>query len=125
MYNRSNILNAMPRYHLIANRIYCFNMGIKKFRFIIYFKGIFLNKFSQKNHFYLLPGLCLLALISFGFFCYDNDPFDNNDLPDFSYQYPSIFPPHIDQVVFIDTLNQSNKLSSILRNSLLARSPPV
>ena len=91
----------------------------------LYFKEIRFNNFFQKIHFFLLAGLCLLALISFGFFCYDSDPFDNNDLPDLSYQYPSISSQHIDQVTFIDILNQSNEISLIFSNSLLTRSPPV
>ena len=105
--------------------IHSFSAGINKNRFIMYFKGICLNNFSQKIHFYLLSGLSLLALISFGFFCYDSDPFDNNDLPDLSYQYPSMSSQNIDQVTFIDILNQSKEFSLIFSNSLLPRSPPV
>ena len=113
---------------LSCNRILvidAFSPDINGNRFIMYFKGICLNNFSQKNHFYLLPSICLLALISFGFFCYDNDPFDDNDLPDFSCQYPSISHQHINQVTFINILNQSNQFSLLFTNSLLPRSPPI
>ena len=105
--------------------IHCLSTGIIKVRSMMYFKRICLDRNSQKNHFFLLSGLCLLALISFGFFCYGSDPFDNNDLPDFAYHYPSMSSQNIDQVTFIDILNQSKEFSLIFSNSLLPRSPPV
>ena len=105
--------------------IHCLSTGIIKVRSMMYFKRICLDRISQKNHFILLSGLCFLALICFGFFCYDSDPFDNNDLPDFAYHYPSMSSQNIDQVTFIDILNQSKEFSLIFSNSLLPRSPPV
>jgi len=90
----------------------------------MYLKEIFLHNFSEKNRIFLLSGLSLLTLISFGSFCYDNDPFDKNDLPDFSCQYPNISYQH-DQVSFIPIQSSSNRFSLTIKNSLLTRSPPV
>jgi len=89
----------------------------------MYFKE--LSIITDRNHFSLLLVLSLLTMISFGSFCYDKDPFDNDDLPDFACQYPSISSKHTDQVSFINILNEPTEFSLLFRNYRPTRSPPV
>ena len=91
----------------------------------MYINKLFIDSTLERNHISLLLVLSLLALIGFGSFCYDNDPFDNDDLPDFTCQYPSISSKHIDQVSLINVLNEPTAFSLVFRNARLSRSPPV
>ena len=90
----------------------------------MYFKVIIIDRIFERNYWFILSALSFLTLISFGSFCYDNDPFDNNDLPDFACQSPNISSRHGDQVTFINILNQPNAVPFAFSKSHLTRSPP-
>jgi len=90
----------------------------------MYFQKSLLKRGCENSHIFLLFILTLLILISAEAFCYDNDLFDNNGIPDFLFQYSDIPYQRYDQVTFIAVQSPSNKFSPTVRNPRLSRSPP-
>jgi len=82
------------------------------------------KKGCENSQIFLLAILSLLILISAEAFCYDNDLFDNNGIPDFLSQYSDIPYQRYDQVTFIAVQSPSNIISPTDRNPRLSRSPP-